>query len=242
MEVVIDNSYLKVEGQWKKLWKLKVPNKVRIFLWRVLRGCLPVRARLLTKGVHCDPKCPCCGEYEENEWHCFVGCMAAQEVWKEADCWQATNKYSAHAMSFVSMVFKMINELDNNSMSTVAMVLWSLWWRRNQKCWNESLPTVVETVRRSRENLHDWRQAHGCATVNARIEENSELLSWSKPTTGSLKCNIDAACYSEQNIYCVGACLRDENGRFVKAFAKRFEGKPEIYEAEAIGLLESLKY
>jgi hypothetical protein len=93
MEVVIDNSHLKVEGQWKKLWKLKVPNKVRIFLWRVLRGCLPVRARLLAKGVHCDPKCPCCGEYEENEWHCFVGCMAAQEVWKEADCWQATNKY-----------------------------------------------------------------------------------------------------------------------------------------------------
>jgi ABC-type transport system involved in Fe-S cluster assembly fused permease/ATPase subunit len=28
----------------------------------------------------------------------------------------------------------------------------------------------------------------------------------------------------------------------VKAFAKRYEGKPEIYEAEAIDLLESLKW
>ncbi|PNX97414.1 cyclin-D1-1, partial [Trifolium pratense] len=72
---------------------------------------------------------------------------------------------------------------------------------------------------------------HG-ATVNAHTEQNSELLSWSKPTMGSLKCNIDAACYSEHNIYCVGACLHDESGRFAKAFAKRYEGKLEIYEAE----------
>ncbi|MCI24331.1 hypothetical protein A2U01_0045514 [Trifolium medium] len=54
---------------------------------------------------------------------------------------------------------------------------------------------------------------------------------------GSLRCNVDVVCYSEHNIYCVGACLRDENERFVKAFVKRYEGKPKIYEAEAIGLL-----
>jgi hypothetical protein len=57
------------------------------------------------------------------------------------------------------------------------------------------------------------------------MEHNAELLLWSKPTSGSLKCNIDAACYSEQTIYCVVACLRDENGRFVKAFVKRVEEK-----------------
>jgi hypothetical protein len=60
MEVIIDNNHLKVEGNWKKLWQLKVPNRVKIFLWRALRECLPVRSRLINKGVHCEPKCPIC--------------------------------------------------------------------------------------------------------------------------------------------------------------------------------------
>ena len=28
---------------WKKIWKLKVPNKVRHFLWRVARDSLPTK-------------------------------------------------------------------------------------------------------------------------------------------------------------------------------------------------------
>ncbi|MCI67495.1 hypothetical protein A2U01_0088754, partial [Trifolium medium] len=50
-----------------------------------------------------------------------------------------------------------------------------------------------------------------------------------------LKCNIDVACYAEQNFFCVAACLRDNNGNFVVAFTKRLKGKPAIVEAEAIG-------
>jgi ribonuclease HI len=56
-----------------------------------------------------------------------------------------------------------------------------------------------------------------------------------------LKCNVDAACYVEQNFYCIAACLRDDKGQFVATFAKRFEGQRAIDEAEAIGVMEALK-
>jgi hypothetical protein len=74
MEVIIDNNHLKVEGNWTKLWKLCVPTKVKFFIWRLLRGCIPVRSRLVQKGVQCNNKCPHCNNFEENEWHCFFGC------------------------------------------------------------------------------------------------------------------------------------------------------------------------
>ncbi|PNY17449.1 hypothetical protein L195_g014192 [Trifolium pratense] len=49
MEAVIDNTHLRVEGDWMKIWKLKVPNRVKIFIWRTLRGCLPVLERQLKR-------------------------------------------------------------------------------------------------------------------------------------------------------------------------------------------------
>jgi hypothetical protein len=80
MEDIIDNDHLKVEGNWKKLWKSCVPTKVKMFLWRLLRGCLPVRSRLVQKGIQCNNKCPHSDSFEENELHCFFGYVSTQEV------------------------------------------------------------------------------------------------------------------------------------------------------------------
>ncbi|MCI00238.1 hypothetical protein A2U01_0021255 [Trifolium medium] len=54
-----------------------------------------------------------------------------------------------------------------------------------------------------------------------------------KPSAGTLKCNVDTVCYVDQNFYCVGACVRNAQGKFVRAYARRLAGKPEIAEAEA---------
>ncbi|MCI72560.1 hypothetical protein A2U01_0093823, partial [Trifolium medium] len=48
------------------------------------------------------------------------------------------------------------------------------------------------------------------------------------------------ACYGEQNCYGVGACIRNENVSFVKAYMKKFDGSPLIAEAEAHGILDVL--
>ncbi|MCH80960.1 RNA-directed DNA polymerase (Reverse transcriptase) [Trifolium medium] len=47
---------------------------------------------------------------------------AVQEVWPEDDCWQHTHGYLIDAIGFVPMVFKMIAEVDANTMSKVAML------------------------------------------------------------------------------------------------------------------------
>lgn len=47
-EVVADSS------GWGKLWKLMVPHKMRVFLWRICRNNLPVRNLLRGKGVQAN--------------------------------------------------------------------------------------------------------------------------------------------------------------------------------------------
>ncbi|MCI65101.1 hypothetical protein A2U01_0086359, partial [Trifolium medium] len=46
--------------------------------------------------------------------------------------------------------------------------------------------------------------------------------SWSKQSISKLKCNVDTACYTEDNSFCVGTCIRDENGQFMQAYTRRF--------------------
>jgi hypothetical protein len=50
IEDVADNSHLHRIGSWDNIWRLKVPPKVKNLIWRICRGCLPTRARLLDKG------------------------------------------------------------------------------------------------------------------------------------------------------------------------------------------------
>jgi hypothetical protein len=67
-------------------------------------------------------------------------------------------------------------------------------------------------------------------------KKSIHALGWRRPQPKTLKCNVDAACYVEQNKFCIAACVRDEHGSFVKGLTQHFNGTPVIQEAEAIGI------
>jgi len=84
MEDVLSTDHLQAEGNWKSIWNLKVPPKLKHFLWRVTRGCLPTRTNLRRRGIDCTTGCVFCQEHFESEWHVFVACSKAREMWTAA--------------------------------------------------------------------------------------------------------------------------------------------------------------
>ena len=74
MEEISDNSHLKRSGYWSGIWKLKVPPKVKSFVWRVCRECLPTRVRLNRRGVTCPSSCVKCNDPHEDSYHVFFHC------------------------------------------------------------------------------------------------------------------------------------------------------------------------
>lgn len=46
--------------EWKKLWRIMVPPKVRNFLWRAVRNVLPLRDVLRARGVPVEEGCCMC--------------------------------------------------------------------------------------------------------------------------------------------------------------------------------------
>lgn len=66
---------------WGKIWKLAIPHKVKVFLWRFCRNNIPVRIRLRWKGVNVPILCPMCERDVEHLLHVFFDCAFAYQCW-----------------------------------------------------------------------------------------------------------------------------------------------------------------
>ena len=67
---------------WKILWKLKIPSKVKNFVWRALHGILPLKAILANRHVPVSGECPICHQAAEDVLHLLFKCPTAQEIWR----------------------------------------------------------------------------------------------------------------------------------------------------------------
>lgn len=68
---------------WKKLWELKIPSRISIFLWKLGTNSLPTLARLRQRHVQVEPLCSLCGEAVESTFHVLITCSFAYQVWAD---------------------------------------------------------------------------------------------------------------------------------------------------------------
>ena len=64
---------------WRKFWKLKIPPKVKNFMWRALTQCLPTTHNLKLKFVPVEDVCPLCRGAPETMFHYLVECQFAKQ-------------------------------------------------------------------------------------------------------------------------------------------------------------------
>ncbi|GJX60145.1 reverse transcriptase domain, reverse transcriptase zinc-binding domain protein [Tanacetum coccineum] len=85
---LVEEKILHVEsGGQETIWNKLVPKKVNIFVWRALKGRLPVRVELDRRGIDLDSiLCPSCDNVVESCAHSLVTCDLAS-VWEKIFRW-----------------------------------------------------------------------------------------------------------------------------------------------------------
>ena len=66
---------------WSAIWKLRLPNKVKVFAWRACHEILPTAVNLTTRKVIHDDKCLICTRKLESTIHALWDCVAIQDIW-----------------------------------------------------------------------------------------------------------------------------------------------------------------
>jgi hypothetical protein len=143
-----------VNPVWEKLWKLSVPSKVQIFLWKALHGAVPGRAILAARHIHVPAECPVCHQGAEDIMHLLFTCSRAREVWSALGLKEIINQSLATDRSG-SVVLKDLICLPKQKspilgqlglQESIAVAYWYIWWQRCEIVKDVSVTTPTRTT------------------------------------------------------------------------------------------------
>ncbi|CAN1781873.1 hypothetical protein LINPERHAP1_LOCUS15589 [Linum perenne] len=141
-------------------------------------------------------------------------------------------------------MLKICSEWRREKVGVWAVVMWSLWWERNQRVWNGESRLARLIVDAGINAKLEWEVARGVADRHhGRGEERSwECESWHVPPVGKLKCNIDASFRRDEQKWGCGMAIRDHDGGLVVFRMFWQVGCPAVQEGEGIALLKTLEW
>ncbi|KAL4573213.1 hypothetical protein LXL04_020012 [Taraxacum kok-saghyz] len=129
-------SHIHTNNRWHK-W---APKKINIFLWRLIRGRLPVRGILQQLGTTMPSSlCPVCDKEDESILHTFLKCDQAQFVWMRLALWWKISIPVFQLLEDVWIWIDNIPMLSNHRKIfwiTVMAALKAIWDARNEKTFN----------------------------------------------------------------------------------------------------------
>ena len=134
------------------VWKRRLPLKIKIFAWLLLRRRLMTRS-LRQRLVPDSPvDCPMCARAMEDCPHLFFTCPFAQEVWLAVNVGRiVTTSEEALWRSLSGGAFRRETEW-----LTIFATLWSIWTHRNEVIFRGCTPSVDATLHNARGFASFW--------------------------------------------------------------------------------------
>ena len=159
------------EVPWKKLWKARLPERIKMLIWRIGNNSLPINENLSCRLEYIDPNCTLCKNGWESCVHLFFECPIARALWLSS-C-RGLRVDTSMLQTIVDTV-KLIIEPPTSTINAhdqwlitlnMALILDEIWYLRNHICYQDSRVDIPKSIH----------------TVQAKFLEYSELLSVSPP-------------------------------------------------------------
>lgn len=79
----MSNAAIKQSKGWAKIWRLCIPHKMKVLLWRFCRNNVPVRNLLRCKGIRLLISCAMCVGEIEHLFHLFFDFNFVKACWQK---------------------------------------------------------------------------------------------------------------------------------------------------------------
>lgn len=224
---------------WKNIWRLRLPHKIKVFVWRFCRNAIPVRRRLSLKGIRVPIICPMCTVDIEHMAHLFYDCRFAVGCWNYVGL---TYDWSQVEVASEWLIQKLSSATTEEKIK-ICITLWGIWYWRNKKVWDGKTVTPEFAMDSSFQLQKEWTHARKQQESTGNTRSMQKLVSkWQAPEAGVFKVNVDASVFPGTNEFSIGMILRNSAGDFMAAKNQKFGGEVSVVEAETIGVREALSW
>ena len=129
----------------KYLWKMKVPLKIKIFMWFLHRKVILTKDNLLRRNwVGCKKCCFC--DQDETVHHLFISCPFAKMVWRTVHISFNIQPPTSIANLFGNWLRGVSKEVKAQIRVGVCALLWAIWNTRNDYIFNRAKKTSFMQV------------------------------------------------------------------------------------------------
>ncbi|KAK4429896.1 hypothetical protein Salat_1290300 [Sesamum alatum] len=82
-----------LRNNWNFVWRIKLPNKVKVFLCRLYKQIIPTSINLRRHHVPVTGGCSRCADVDEDDMHVMLDCSFSRQVWALSKYTMAYNQW-----------------------------------------------------------------------------------------------------------------------------------------------------
>ncbi|CAL2255075.1 unnamed protein product [Prunus armeniaca] len=228
-----------VKWDWQFLWRLRLPPKVKTFLWIVCHQKLLTNVQRQKRGLTQVPTCPRCDYPMETIAHLFKDCPFSLAIW---NCLQIGDSSSPDMMEFKEWLLRNLQSkrMVYNGLPwplVFALYLWFIWKWRCKGIFDQRFVMPVDPQQLILQYAWEWFNAN--KPPSPSYMPSVVQIHWIAPTHGVCKINTDGSRNSDSGSIGAGGLLRDNYGAWIKGFSVNL-GVGSVLEAELWGIFWGL--
>ncbi|KAF7825258.1 putative RNA-directed DNA polymerase [Senna tora] len=218
---------------WKRLWKLPITSKYKVFLWRSCLGIIPTVEALEHRGMNINEQCDMCNNEPEGVFHALVDCPELQILWVMAKYDYSSRVYHTNILEW--LVVEAV-EWSEEQLASLAVAIYLVWERRNTKKFASEVICAEELWQRVERVMEELQTV---TFTEDRSKSEPIRFKWEKPEYPYTKLNIDASVIKDGGGALEGI-LRDETGACVGVYTHSVQYPNDPMLLEAMGIRNGL--
>lgn len=151
------SNYLSRDEQATKIRSLKIPLKIKVFVWLVLKKRILTTTKLVKRGWIDDSTCVLCGVEEETEDHLFTQCVFSKFIIvMGVDGMQPQDLEDEVKLVWDRWMGRKGRQKKRDSLTELVGCWWTTWRARNDTIFRKTLPNPGQAVYSFEQLLKEW--------------------------------------------------------------------------------------
>ncbi|KAK6137935.1 hypothetical protein DH2020_028323 [Rehmannia glutinosa] len=235
---ILDTAFL-ILGRFinQIVWKLKVPPKIQVFIWKAMHGILPTRANLQHRACEEYLLCERCHTEVETTEHVLRDCPWSQFYWVVSPLRMNNHILHTNHATIPDMIFEVSKiEHDEYVEIFVTLLCGLCGYAVNRLLFQGKVINHQDCVNLGMRCLKDFQQSQDPYYIPCN---GFSPKKWTKSPRNYVKINTDASIRNGEGTG-LGVAIRDHDGKMVHTLVRKLNHSFDIDIAEALACRECI--